>query len=85
MTEDYYYKGPEPNFEHHTEQKIVEHLRKKYYGNQEVSGQIEIISERVYCKDCRGLVDLFEKEFPNIKVICVWKLISEGRDKHGMC
>ena len=71
MLENYYYKDPRPNFVNHTEQKIVEYLRVKYQGNRNVSGQIEIISEREYCENCRVLVDLFEKDFPNIKVIRV--------------
>ena len=71
MPEEYYYRGPIPNFVNHTEQKIVEYLRQKYQSNPNVSGQVEIVSERKYCENCRVLVDLFEKEFPNIKVIRV--------------
>ena len=71
MPENYYYRGPKPDRVHHTEQKIVEYLRQKYQGNPNVSGQIEIISERKYCENGRVLVDLFEKEFPNSKVIRV--------------
>ena len=61
MPENYYFKGPKPDFEHHTEQKIIEYLRVKYQGNSDAFGEVEIISERRYCDNCRVLVDLFEK------------------------
>lgn len=46
----------------------IEYLRVKYKDNPNVTGEIEIISERIFCDNCNGLVDMFEKEFPNIKV-----------------
>lgn len=47
---------------------IVEYLREQLKDNTDVFGEIEIISERPYCDNCKVLVDMFEKEFPNIKV-----------------
>jgi hypothetical protein len=46
-------------------------LRSIYIGDPKISGEIEIISERAFCDNCKVLVDMFEKEFPNIKVIRV--------------
>ena len=69
--EDYHYKGPIPEYINHTEQKIIEYLREQFKDNPNVSGEIEIISERIYCDNCKVLVDMFENEFPNIKVIRV--------------
>lgn len=43
----------------------------KYSSNTSVFGEVEIISERAYCDNCNVLVDMFEKEFPNIKLIRV--------------
>lgn len=71
LPESYHYKGPIPEYVNHTEQKIVEYLRMKYADNPLVSGEIEIISEREFCDNCKVLVDMFEDEFPNIKVIRV--------------
>ena len=47
---------------------IVEYLREQLKDNTDVFGEIEIISERSYCDNCKALVDMFEKEFSNIKV-----------------
>jgi hypothetical protein len=58
-------------FENHTEQKIVEHLREKYKDTPNISGKIEIISERPYCDNCVDVVDQFQKEFRNIEVVRV--------------
>lgn len=66
--ENYHYEGPIPEYINHTEQKIVEYLREQIKDNLNVSGEIEIISERIYCDNCKVLVDMFENEFPNIKV-----------------
>ena len=66
--ENYHYQGPIPEYTNHTEQKIVEYLREQFKDNPNVSGEIEIISERIYCDNCKVLVDMFETEFPNIKV-----------------
>ena len=66
--ENYHYQGPIPEYTNHTEQKIVEYLRAQFKDNPNVSGEIEIISERIYCDNCKVLVDMFEAEFPNIKV-----------------
>ena len=68
---DYFYGGPVPEYINHTEQKIVEYLRTRYIKNPNISGEIEIISERAFCDNCKVLVDMFEKEFPNIKVVRV--------------
>ncbi|MCM1205039.1 MAG: hypothetical protein NC300_12930 [Bacteroidales bacterium] len=68
---DYFYCGPEPEYVNHTEQKIIEYLRSIYIGAPKISGEVEIISERAFCDNCKVLVDMFEKEFPNIKVIRV--------------
>ena len=58
-------------FENHTEQKIVEHLKEKYKDTPNISGKIEIISERPYCDNCVDVVDQFQKEFRNIEVVRV--------------
>lgn len=68
LPENYHYKGPIPEYTNHTEQKIIEYLRVKYKDNPNVTGEIEIISERIFCDNCKVLLDMFEKEFPNIKV-----------------
>lgn len=66
--ENYHYQGPIPEYTNHTEQKIVEYLWKQFKDYPNVSGEIEIISERIFCDNCKALVDMFETEFPNIKV-----------------
>ncbi|MDE7435442.1 MAG: hypothetical protein K2N01_06445 [Lachnospiraceae bacterium] len=68
LPENYHYEGPIPEYTNHTEQKIVEYLSVKYKDNPNVIGEIEIISERIFCDNCKVLVDMFEKDFPNIKV-----------------
>ncbi|WP_369049318.1 deaminase domain-containing protein [Tenacibaculum sp. UWU-22] len=55
-------------YENHTEQKIVEYLRAKYLNNKNVSGAIEIVSERPYCENCIDIVDQFQAEFKNITI-----------------
>ncbi len=55
-------------YENHTEQKIVEYLRAKYVNNKNVSGAIEIVSERPYCANCVDIVDQFQAEFLNIRI-----------------
>lgn len=69
--EDYHYIGPISEYTNHTEQKIVEYLRELFKNNNQVSGTIEIISEREFCDNCKVVVDMFEEEFQNIKVIRV--------------
>lgn len=71
LPENYYYQSPIPEYANHTEQKIVEFLRNKYRETPNIYGEIEIILERTFCDNCAVLVDMFEKEFPNIKVIRV--------------
>ena len=71
LPDKYHYKGPIPEYINHTEQKIIEYLREKLKNTPEVSGEIEIISERIFCDNCKAIVDMFEEEFPNIKVIRV--------------
>lgn len=66
--ENYYYIGPIPEFTNHTEQKIIEYLRERFRGDASVVGEIELISERIFCPNCSAVVDMFETEFPNIKV-----------------
>ena len=44
-------------------------MRETFKNDPNVSGRIEICSERIYCDNCKVLVDMFEREFPNIKVI----------------
>ena len=51
--ENYHYQGPIPEYTNHTEQKIVEYLREQFKDNPNVSGEIEIISERIYCDNCK--------------------------------
>lgn len=67
--ENYHYQGPVPEYTNHTEQKIVEYLRERFKNQPNVSGKVEICSERMYCDNCKVLVDMFESEFPNIKVV----------------
>ena len=71
LPDKYHYKGPIPEYINHTEQKIIEYLREKLKNTPEVSGEIEIISERIFCDNYKAIVDMFEEEFPNIKVIRV--------------
>ena len=71
LPKDYHYIGPVPENICHTEQKIVEYLREQFKHNTYVSGYVEIVSERKFCRNCEALVDMFEKEFPNITVIRV--------------
>ncbi len=68
---DYHYIGPFPDRINHTEQKIIEYLRSLYGNNRNIEGTIELISERSYCDNCTVFVDMFEREFPNIKIIRV--------------
>ena len=67
LSDKYHYKGPIPEYINHTEQKIIEYLREKLKNTPEVSGEIEIISERIFCDNCKAIVDMFEEEFPNYK------------------
>ena len=69
--ENYHYNGPIPEYTNHTEQKMVEYLWTLYKDTPDISGEIEIISERLFCENCNVVVDMFEQEFPNIKIIRV--------------
>ncbi len=63
-----YYNG-RLGFENHTEQKIIEHLRDTYKNNPNVSGRIELVSERSFCDNCIDIVDQFQADFKNIEVV----------------
>lgn len=82
LPKDYHYQGPYGYIDH-TEQKIVEYLRENLKNNPEVSGNIEIISERMFCDNCGPIVDMFEEEFPNIVVtrVEVFKYLQQSGGK----
>jgi len=65
-----YYQG-RLEYQYHTEQNIIEYLRETYKNNPNISGRIEIVSERAYCDNCVDIVDQFQAEFKNIEVIRV--------------
>ncbi|MBL7725401.1 MAG: hypothetical protein JNK27_14735 [Chitinophagaceae bacterium] len=44
-------------------------MRKKFLNNKTVSGEIQLLSVREFCNNCKWIVDQFQKEFPNIKII----------------
>ncbi len=58
-------------YQYHTEQNIIEYLREAYKNNSNISGRIEIVSERAYCDNCVDIVDQFQAEFKNIEVVRV--------------
>ncbi len=58
-------------------------LRENFKNDPEVSGSIEIISERMFCDNCGQIVDMFEEEFPNIVVtrVEVFKYLQQSEGK----
>lgn len=71
--DNYNYKnGPIPAYENHTEQKIMEYLRAQFIANKDVSGKIEIATDKIFCDNCFWIIDKFQEEFPNIEVIRVF-------------
>lgn len=65
-----YYQG-RLGYQYHTEQNIIEYLGETYKNNPNISGRIEIVSERAYCDNCVDIVDQFQAEFKNIEVVRV--------------
>ena len=54
-----------------TSPESAEYLREAYKNNPNISGRIEIVSERAYCDNCVDIVDQFQAEFKNIEVVRV--------------
>lgn len=57
---------------YHTEQKQVEYLYNLLKNKKNVSGRIEIVSDKIICENCDWIIDAFKKDFPNIEVTRVW-------------
>ncbi|MFJ1327569.1 deaminase domain-containing protein [Capnocytophaga canimorsus] len=36
-----------------------------------ITGELKIVSERVYCASCQGVIQQFNEMFPNVKLILV--------------
>ncbi|ATA91591.1 hypothetical protein CGC56_05050 [Capnocytophaga canimorsus] len=36
-----------------------------------ITGKLKIVSERVYCASCQGVIQQFNEMFPNVKLILV--------------
>ncbi len=68
---EYVYKPNPLGYIEHTEQKVIEYLRKKFEFNKDIAGRIELISERSFCDNCNWIVDQFQKEFLNIEIVRV--------------
>lgn len=70
----YHYTGEYGSkFINHTEQDIIEYLYETYKNNKNVSGQINIVTEKKFCGNCASIIEQFEKDFPNITVTWVFK------------
>lgn len=50
-----------------SEVKILEEIAKDLPQN--ASGTISLFTERAACSSCQGVIQQFEKMFPNVKVI----------------
>jgi len=46
-------------------------LADKYKYNTNVTGEIKIVSENVYCPSCEGIIQQFYIMFPKIKIIII--------------
>lgn len=60
-----------PIGEGHTEQKICEFLYSLHRNSPNINGSIEIVSKKEMCLSCLNVIDLFQKDFPNIQVVRV--------------
>lgn len=36
-----------------------------------ITGELKIVSERAYCPSCQGVIQQFNKMFPNVKIILI--------------
>ncbi|ATA91584.1 hypothetical protein CGC56_05010 [Capnocytophaga canimorsus] len=36
-----------------------------------IKGELKIVSERVYCASCQGVIQQFNEMFPNVKIILI--------------
>ncbi len=67
--ENYHFKnGPEAYKINHTEQNIFEYLYDKFKNQKNVSGEIDLVSDLRYCKNCYWISEKFLEEFPNVIV-----------------
>lgn len=52
-----------------SEVKILEEIASRYANNPNVQGTVRLVSERVPCVSCSGVIEQFQAMFPNIRVI----------------
>jgi hypothetical protein len=46
-------------------------LADKYKNNRNITGEIKIASENVYCPSCEGVIQQFYIKFPKVKLIII--------------
>ena len=51
-----------------TEFKILETLAQRLGGNTQAAGRINLISEKMVCPSCTGIVNQFRERYPNIQL-----------------
>ncbi|WP_395303181.1 deaminase domain-containing protein [Pectobacterium polonicum] len=51
-----------------SEYKILDNLADKLGKNTDAKGAVTIFTERAACESCLGVVDQFQKKYPNIKI-----------------
>ncbi|MDY4316343.1 DUF637 domain-containing protein [Pectobacterium actinidiae] len=51
-----------------SEYKILDNLADKLGKNTDAKGTVTIFTERAACESCLGVVDQFQKKYPNIKI-----------------
>lgn len=51
-----------------SEVKLLESFAQKFSTNPTISGSLKLVSERPFCESCTGVIEQFNKVFPNVKV-----------------
>ncbi len=51
-----------------SEVKLLEDFAQKYHRTPNIRGTIRLVSERPFCESCSGVVQQFQKMFPNIRL-----------------
>lgn len=57
---------------------MIEYLREKYKDTPDISGKIEIISDREICNSCNDIIDQFQEDLKNIIINRVQRKNRDG-------